>query len=62
VTLPDFLHKLAKGLRENTELDQDLVAILESHLINAEPNDKSGVAAANAIEKLAIQRAEGNHA
>ena len=62
VPLSDFLRTLSEGLRANTDLDQELVAILETHLINVEANDKSGVAAANAIEKLAIQRAGTEHA
>ncbi len=62
VPLPNFLRTLAEGLRANGQLDQELVAILETHLINVEPNDNSGAAAANAIEKLAVKRAEADHA
>lgn len=60
--LPDFLRTLAEGLRANAQLDQELVAILETNLINVEPTKESGAAAANVIERLAAQRAEADHA
>ena len=62
ISLPDFLRRLSEDLRSNSELDQDVVAILETHLISVEPNKKSGAAAADAIERLAIRRAEADHA
>jgi len=62
VPLPDFLTKLAQDLRANAEIDKDLVTIMETHLINVERHDKAGAAAANAIEQLAVQRVEPDHA
>lgn len=62
VPLPDFLRTLAEGLRANAEIDTDLIAILETQIINVERHDKAGVAAANAIEQLAVQRVEADHA
>lgn len=62
IPLPDFLRKLSEDLRANAMLDQEVVSILDTHLINVDPNKKSGAAAADAIEKLAIQRAEAEHA
>lgn len=62
VPLPDFIRTLAEGLRANAEIDKDLIAILETQIINVERHDKSGAAAANAIEQLAAQRVEADHA
>jgi hypothetical protein len=60
--LPDFLTKLAQDLRANEQIDKDLIAILETQIINVERHDKSGAAAANAIEQLAARRVEGARA
>lgn len=60
--LPEFLTKLAQDLRANEQIDKDLIAILETQIINVERHDKSGAAAANAIEQLAVRRVEADHA
>lgn len=60
--LPDFLTKLSQDLRANAEIDKDLITILEAKIINVERHDKAGAAAANAIEQLAVQRVEADHA
>lgn len=62
VSLPDFLRKLSEDLQNNAALDQEVVSILNTHVINVEPNKKSGTLVADAIEKLAAHRAEANHA
>ena len=61
IPLPDFIRKLSEGLRANAALDQDMVTILNTHLIEAEINDRSVEAAASAIEKLATDRSEKKH-